>query len=85
MNKTDLFEQKLPISPLANYFEEYTGSTYDDALDFLTTKFVTLNQNPHKTVYCHFTCATDTQQINFVMSAVNDTIISNNLRDCGLL
>ncbi|KAI8643349.1 P-loop containing nucleoside triphosphate hydrolase protein [Parasitella parasitica] len=38
-----------------------------------------------KKIYTHFTCATDTEQIGFVMSAVNDIIIQRNLRDVGLL
>ncbi|CAG8466785.1 22994_t:CDS:2 [Racocetra persica] len=38
-----------------------------------------------KQIYTHFTCATDTQQIKFVMAAVNDIIIQTNLREVGLL
>lgn len=64
MNKTDLFQQKIAVSPLANYFSDYTGgSDYNAALEYLTAKFVRLNQNPNKTIYTHYTCATDTQQV----------------------
>jgi guanine nucleotide-binding protein G(i) subunit alpha len=32
---------------------------------------VSLNQHENKQIYTHFTCATDTMQIRFVMAAVN--------------
>jgi len=86
LNKIDIFKEKLPTSPLEKYFPEYTGgSDYEKGADFLTQKFVNLNQSDVKQVYPHLTCATDTSQIKFVMAAVNDIIIQNNLRDCGLL
>jgi len=37
-----------------------------------------------KEIYTHFTCATDTTNIQFVFDAVTDVIIKNNLKDCGL-
>ena len=46
---------------------------------------IRLNQHPTKQIYTHFTCATDTMQIRFVMAAVNDIIIQENLRMCGLI
>jgi guanine nucleotide-binding protein subunit alpha len=59
--------------------------TYDKASDYILTRFTSLNQCDSKQIYTHFTCATDTEQIKFVMAAVNDIIIQNNLRDVGLL
>ncbi|KAG2179983.1 hypothetical protein INT43_003770 [Umbelopsis isabellina] len=59
--------------------------TYDAASEYILKRFVSLNQSSTKQVYTHFTCATDTQQIKFVMDAVNDIIVHNNLRDVGLL
>ena len=37
-----------------------------------------------KEIYTHFTCATDTKNVQFVFDAVTDVIIKNNLKDCGL-
>lgn len=86
LNKIDLFKEKLPISPIQKYFPEYMGGTdYDAACEYFLDRFVSLNQSDVKQVYTHFTCATDTTQIKFVMAAVNDIIIQTNLRDCGLL
>lgn len=42
-------------------------------------------KNSDKQVYTHFTCATDTKQIKFVMDAVNDIILQSSLREVGLL
>ncbi|WVQ99403.1 hypothetical protein IAU59_006536 [Kwoniella sp. CBS 9459] len=86
LNKIDLFRAKLPVSPLSNTFPEYRGgSNYDAACSFLLEKFVSLNKNPSKSIYAHYTDATDTKALSFVISAINDVIIQVNLRDCGLL
>lgn len=53
-------------------------------MEMLTSSY-RLNQHPTKQIYTHFTCATDTMQIRFVMAAVNDIIIQENLRMCGLI
>jgi len=92
LNKMDRFKEKLPISPMSNYFPDYTGtrakesamdqSVYNDliksggpdyaaACDYILNRFVSLNQTETKQIYTHFTCATDTTQIRFVMAAVN--------------
>lgn len=65
LNKIDLFAEKLPRSPLGDYFPDYTGGdNYDAACDYLLHRFVSLNQSAAtKQIYAHYTCATDTQQI----------------------
>ncbi|ORZ18800.1 guanine nucleotide binding protein, alpha subunit [Absidia repens] len=86
LNKIDIFKEKLPKQPLSESFPDFNGpETYDDASDYILNRFVSLNQSDSKQIYTHFTCATDTLQIKFVMAAVNDIIIQNNLRDVGLL
>ncbi|KAI9491619.1 guanine nucleotide-binding protein subunit alpha [Zychaea mexicana] len=86
LNKIDIFKEKLPKHPLVESFSDFKGSnTYDDASEYILNRFVSLNQSDTKQIYTHFTCATDTKQIKFVMAAVNDIIIQNNLRDVGLL
>jgi guanine nucleotide-binding protein G(i) subunit alpha len=86
LNKIDRFREKLPISPMNKYFPDFEGGAdYDLACEYIHNRFVSLNQSEVKQVYTHFTCATDTDQIKFVMAAVNDIIIHTNLRDCGLL
>ncbi|KAJ5561670.1 Heterotrimeric G-protein alpha subunit [Penicillium sp. DV-2018c] len=86
LNKIDRFKEKLPISPMKNYFPDYEGGAdYAAACDYILNRFVSLNQAEQKQIYTHFTCATDTTQIRFVMAAVNDIIIQENLRLCGLI
>ena len=72
LNKIDRFKEKLPISPMKNYFPDYEGGDdYSLACDYILNRFVSLNQHETKQIYTHFTCATDTTQIRFVMAAVN--------------
>jgi guanine nucleotide-binding protein subunit alpha len=61
------------------------GPDVELAKEFIKGNFLALNKSESKQVYPHFTCATDTAQIQFVMSAVNDIIIQNNLRHVGLM
>ncbi|GHJ84591.1 hypothetical protein NliqN6_0993 [Naganishia liquefaciens] len=83
----DIFREKLPVSSLSRYFPDYRGDDldYEAACSFLLDKFASLNHNIEKSIYAHFTCATDTKALSFVMSAVNDVIIQANLKDCELL
>ncbi|KAG8761080.1 guanine nucleotide-binding protein subunit alpha [Serendipita sp. 396] len=87
LNKIDLFAEKLSYSPLGDYFPDYRGGdNYDAACDYLLHRFVSLNQSAaSKQIYAHYTCATDTQQIKFVLSAIQDILLQLHLRECGLL
>ncbi|KAB0801308.1 hypothetical protein PPYR_05662 [Photinus pyralis] len=87
LNKKDLFEEKITRSPLTICFPEYTGhNNYEEASAYIRMKFENLNKRKdQKEIYTHFTCATDTNNIQFVFDAVTDVIIKNNLKDCGLL
>uniref|UniRef100_A0A3B1JSK4 Guanine nucleotide-binding protein G(i) subunit alpha-2 n=1 Tax=Astyanax mexicanus TaxID=7994 RepID=A0A3B1JSK4_ASTMX len=86
LNKKDLFEEKITSSPLNICFPEYSGANkYDEAASYIQTKFEDLNKKKDtKEIYTHFTCATDTKNVQFVFDAVTDVIIKNNLKDCGL-
>lgn len=60
-------------------------NTYEDASNYIKMKFENLNKRKdQKEIYTHLTCATDTNNIQFVFDAVTDVIIKNNLKDCGL-
>ena len=57
----------------------------EHASDYIQGKFQELNKrNGIKEIYPHFTCATDTHNVQFVFDAVTDVIIRNNLKNCGL-
>ncbi|KAI8868709.1 guanine nucleotide binding protein, alpha subunit [Ramicandelaber brevisporus] len=86
LNKIDIFREKLPVSPLNRYFADYDGGAdIELASEYILRRFVSLNRSDSKQIYTHFTCATDTNHIKFVMAAVNDVLIQHNLRDAGLL
>jgi len=87
LNKKDLFEEKIKRSPLTICFPEYAGgNNYTEASTYIRTKFENLNmRKDQKEIYTHFTCATDTNNIQFVFDAVTDVIIQNNLKDCGMI
>ncbi|EAA11901.3 AGAP005773-PB [Anopheles gambiae str. PEST] len=85
LNKKDLFEEKIRKSPLTICFPEYTGGQeYGEAAAYIQAQFEAKNKSTSKEIYCHMTCATDTNNIQFVFDAVTDVIIANNLRGCGL-
>ena len=61
------------------------SSTFDSGVDFIRQKFLERNRAQEKAIYVHLTCATDTENINFVFKAVSNTIITENLRLSGLV
>ncbi|KAF6718864.1 Guanine nucleotide-binding protein G(o) subunit alpha [Oryzias melastigma] len=85
LNKKDLFENKIIKSPLSICFPDYSGpNTYQDGIEYIKAQYDSKNKSPNKEVYSHVTCATDTNNIQFVFDAVTDVIIAKNLRGCGL-
>jgi guanine nucleotide-binding protein subunit alpha len=86
LNKIDLFEQKVRLSPIKRYFPDYPGRNGDAeaGLKYFESIFLRLNRS-NKPIYVHRTCATDTQSMKFVLSAVTDMIVQQNLKKSGLL
>lgn len=91
LNKIDLFKAKLPTSPISRIYPEFeqveqsTDKLVDAGCEFFKNKFLSLNKNKEKRIYTHYTCATDTTQIKFVMAAVNDIIMQANLKSLGFI
>ncbi|KAF4072911.1 hypothetical protein AMELA_G00252910 [Ameiurus melas] len=85
-NKTDLLQEKISKSHLADYFPEYDGPKNDanEAMKFIRNMFEAQNSEACKRLYSHFTCATDTENIRLIFSAVKDTIMRIHLDDFGL-
>ncbi|KAF4126864.1 guanine nucleotide-binding protein G(i) subunit alpha [Geosmithia morbida] len=85
LNKVDIFKQKLPRSPLGNYFPDYTGgSDVNKAAKYLLWRFNQVNR-AHLNLYPHLTQATDTSNVRLVFAAVKETILNNALKDSGIL
>ena len=87
LNKKDLLEEKIMSSNLADYFPEYNGPQKDviAAREFIQDMFVDQNPDSEKSIYSHFTCATDTENIRFVFAAVKDRILQLNLKEYHLI
>nr|VZH92778.1 unnamed protein product [Spirometra erinaceieuropaei] len=80
LNKWDVFEKKIRISPLNKCFADYRGANEpNEAGSYIQRRFEALNKNPAKRVYSHFTCATDTDNIEHAFNSTTDVIIKANL------
>lgn len=67
------------------FFDQTGANTFEEAAAYIQLQFENLNKRKDtKEIYTHFTCATDTNNVQFVFDAVTDVIIKNNLKDCGL-
>lgn len=60
------------------------AQNYEEAAAYIQAQFESKNQSENKEIYCHQTCATDTENVQFVFDAVTDVLIANNLRSAGL-
>jgi len=78
LNKVDIFKEKIQVKDLSCLFPDYNGGKkYEPAAKFLHEKFNAENQMPGRTIYTHFTCAVDTNNILFVFRAVKGTIMNS--------
>lgn len=73
---------KLDLIDVLYYFSG--ANTYEEAAAFVRLQFEAVNRSKNKEIYTHFTCATDTNNIEFVFDAVSDVILKGNLREIGL-
>eukprot|EP00301_Raphidiophrys_heterophryoidea_P019699 c4575_g1_i1.p1 GENE.c4575_g1_i1~~c4575_g1_i1.p1 ORF type:complete len:350 (-),score=88.44 c4575_g1_i1:250-1299(-) len=88
LNKRDIFEQKMNahVGNLKDLFPDHPGD-YEvvPAIDFILGKFLEVREDPDQEVYFHVTCATDKDNVRFVLSAVRDIVIRKNLQDANML
>ncbi|CAL1593743.1 unnamed protein product [Knipowitschia caucasica] len=85
LNKTDILADKIQTSDLKKYFPNFPGQrqSVEDAKTFIKKMYE--EQSVNKTLYPHFTCATDTHNIRTVFEDVKDTVLLKSLGDYGIL
>lgn len=85
LNKTDILADKIQTSDLRKYFPEFSGQmqNVEDAKTFILGMYE--ERSVDKTLYQHFTCATDTNNIRKVFKDVKDTVLLKSLKDYGIL
>jgi len=86
LNKTDIFKIKIAQVPITVAFPEYAGpNDYESTSQYIQDKLVGLNRNTSKSIFSHFTNATDTHNIGFVFEAVVEIFLEHNLKQAGLV
>jgi len=90
LNKEDLFTEKIGHSHIKSVFPDYDGKDGDveAGREYFKKRFLRLSMKSSRTkereIYVHFTTATDTQLLTKVMAAVEDSILSSNIRQIML-
>jgi guanine nucleotide-binding protein subunit alpha len=90
LNKNDLFERKIATSDIKSFFPDFDGESGDAKAgrDYFKRRFAKLAQkagrSKEREIYIHITTATDTALLRVVMAAVEDSIVSKNIRSVML-
>ncbi|KAF8373767.1 hypothetical protein PRIPAC_80196 [Pristionchus pacificus] len=86
LNKKDLFWKKLARHPLEKFISGYKGTTNEEAAAFLKEHFIKRRSKTDKDrpIYSHYTCATDTKNVEFVFKAACEIVWQKNLNNSGI-
>lgn len=88
LNKMDIFEAKIFDSPIEEYFDDYEdGADIESGKAYFKRRFEDIMPEGEttRTLYTHFTCATDTRAMQFVMQAVYQIIQTEALKTADLI
>ncbi len=84
LNKIDLFREKITRVPLRVCFGNYTGrDDPDEAKEFIRQRFLELPHDKGKSIYCHWTCAINTQNVEVVFRVVKETLLREVIQSIG--
>ncbi|XP_038633853.1 guanine nucleotide-binding protein subunit alpha-14-like [Scyliorhinus canicula] len=86
LNKMDILEEKILKSHLVDYFPEFHGAkrNAEEATNFIL-KMYKGQIKDGRDVYCHTTCATDTDNIRKVYADIKNAVFLKILRNLDLL
>ena len=62
----------------------YFQSTYDDALNYIESRFLA-TCDVQRATYVHHTCATDSRNVYVVFAAVSDVVLRKLLHTIGII
>lgn len=81
LTKLDLFEKKLPHSPVSKYFPDYTGSDTDSesAREFFISKFLSMNRVQGRTIHVLCVDATNTDHVRKELRKL-EVLLSSHVR-----
>lgn len=83
LNKRDILQEKIKHYRLSDYFPAYEGGDdFEKAQRFIRSMYE--GRKLKDGLYCHFTCATDTENMKFVLRATVDIIMKKCLENYGL-
>jgi guanine nucleotide-binding protein G(i) subunit alpha len=80
-----LFRSKLALSPLANYFPDYSGGNdVNRAAKYILWRFNQVNR-ANLNLYPHLVEVTDAANLRLVFATIKESLLQSLLRDCGIL
>jgi len=89
LNKRDLFELKFKTNqiPLRKCFSDFHGdqNELNRGMEFIKKKYLSRNNSAQKQIYCHFTCATDKDNVTNLFNDVQQVVINTSLKVGGLI
>lgn len=90
LNKKDLLEEKILVSNIADQpaFTDYVGpeKSFEHGVDYFRQKFMDcLEDRPEDEFFVHVTCATNTQNMEFVLASTRKFIVQGNLKQSGIM
>lgn len=87
LNKVDILQQKCHYSSFTAHFPSYEGSDSDpeEITRYIESLFRSRFRPGSRNLYVHRTCATDTTTMKFVIDAVSDMILFENLKWAGMV
>ncbi|KAJ7056943.1 heterotrimeric G protein alpha subunit B [Mycena amicta] len=86
LSGTSQLEERLRLTPFSTYFPDYTGDSahFDDVCDYILKRFVSLNRNAKRQIYAHYANPLDDMQVRFILSAIQDILLQDYLREQDL-
>jgi guanine nucleotide-binding protein subunit alpha len=86
LNKLDVFEKKIAVPPLSEYFTDFNGlgTNLCAAATYFADQFQGINKTRNREIYIHYTNATDPKMLQVTMASVQNIILQENCRSEGL-